>query len=207
MEKRRWRTRLIVVAVLAVLVLVFGPKKLGWLVPGPDEAVTGYAMYKLFSVDGAYDPTEEGVEELRAVLDDTWVLWWGVSNSIPMKDREDHPFWLEIYTEERIPAATFCLGSDGLLYAGKLRFRPLNADLLAALGLHTRQAAPAAAKQPAPLSDTERRVLACIGPKPVGIEELCVSTGLPMSALLGTLMKLELTGRVYKQPGQRYVLR
>ena len=81
------------------------------------------------------------------------------------------------------------------------------ADLLAALGLHTRQASPAAAKQPAPLSDTERRVLACIGPKPVGIEELCVSTGLPMSALLGTLMKLELTGRVYKQPGQRYVLR
>ena len=80
-------------------------------------------------------------------------------------------------------------------------------DLLAALGLHARQAAPAAAKQPAPLSDTERRVLACIGPKPVGIEELCVSTGLPMSTLLGTLMKLELTGRVYKQPGQRYVLR
>ena len=79
--------------------------------------------------------------------------------------------------------------------------------VLAALGLHPRQAAPAAAKQPAPLSDTERRVLACIGPKPVGIEELCVSTGLPMSALLGTLMKLELTGRVYKQPGQRYVLR
>ena len=79
--------------------------------------------------------------------------------------------------------------------------------LLAALGLHTRQAAPAVAKQPAPLSDTERRVLAGIGPKPVGIEELCVSTGLPMSALLGTLMKLELTGRVYKQPGQRYVLR
>ena len=79
--------------------------------------------------------------------------------------------------------------------------------VLAALGLHTRQAAPAAAKQPAPLSDTERRVLAGIGPKPVGIEELCVSTGLPMSALLGTLMKLEITGRVYKQPGQRYVLR
>ena len=151
--------------------------------------------------------SEEGLEELRTVLDDTWVLWWGVSNSIPMKDREDHPFWLEIYTEERIPAATFCLGSDGLRYEGKLRFRPLNADLLAALGLHTRQAAPAAAKQPAPLSDTERRVLAGIGPKPVGIEELCVSTGLPMSALLGTLMKLELTGRVYKQPGQRYVLR
>lgn len=98
-------------------------------------------------------------------------------------------------------------GTNGLLRDGRARAVAGAADLLAALGLHTRQAAPAAAKQPAPLSDTERRVLTCIGPKPVGIEELCVSTGLPMSALLGTLMKLELTGRVYKQPGQRYVLR
>ena len=98
-------------------------------------------------------------------------------------------------------------GTNGLLRDGRARAVAGAADLLAALGLHTRQAAPAATKQPAPLSDTERRVLAGIGPKPVGIEELCVSTGLPMSALLGTLMKLELTGRVYKQPGQRYVLR
>ena len=98
-------------------------------------------------------------------------------------------------------------GTNGLLRDGRARAVAGAADLLAALGLHTRQAAPAAAKQPAPLSDTERRVLACIGPKPVGIEELCVSTGLSMSALLGTLMKLELTGRVYKQLGQRYVLR
>ena len=60
MEKRRWRTRLIVVAVLAVLVLVFGPKKLGWLVPGPDEAVTGYAMYRLFSSTGPMTPPRKG---------------------------------------------------------------------------------------------------------------------------------------------------
>ena len=133
MEKRRWRTRLIVVAVLAVLVLVFGPKKLGWLVPGPDEAVTGYVMSELLSGSGAHDPAGEGLEELRTVLDDTWVLWWGVSNVIPMEDAEDNPFRLEIYTEERIPAASFELGSDGLLYAEKLRFRPLNADLRAAL--------------------------------------------------------------------------
>ena len=49
--------------------------------------------------------------------------------------------------------------------------------------------------------------LACIGPKPVGLEELCVNTGLPTAVLLSTLMKLELSGRVFKQPGQRYVLR
>ena len=71
MEKRRWRTRLIVVAVLAVLVLVFGPKKLGWLVPGPDEAVTGYVMYELFSGSGAHDPAGEGLEELRR-----WLTGW-----------------------------------------------------------------------------------------------------------------------------------
>ena len=53
----------------------------------------------------------------------------------------------------------------------------------------------------------DRKVLSCIGPQPLGIEELCVRSGLPTAVLLGTLMKLELTGRVYKQPGQRYVLR
>ena len=37
--------------------------------------------------------------------------------------------------------------------------------------------------------------------------QACLKAGLPMSVLLGTLMRLELTGRVYKQPGQRYVLR
>ena len=40
-----------------------------------------------------------------------------------------------------------------------------------------------------------------------GVEELGAASGLPTGLLLGTLMKLELTGRVYKQPGQRYVLR
>ena len=50
-------------------------------------------------------------------------------------------------------------------------------------------------------------MLACIGPKPVGMEELCVNTGLPTAVLLSTLMKLELSGRVYRQPGQRYILR
>ena len=79
-------------------------------------------MYELFSGSGPMT-RREGLEEAHR-SDDTWVLWWGVSNSIPMKDREDHPFWLEIYTEERIPAATFCLGSDGLLYEGKAALPP-----------------------------------------------------------------------------------
>ena len=98
-------------------------------------------------------------------------------------------------------------GTNGLLRDGRARAVAGAADLRGALGLQPQCAAAVTAKQPVPMSDTERRVLACIGPKPVGMEELCVSTGLPMSTLLGTLMKLELTGRVFKQPGQRYVLR
>ena len=44
------------------------------------------------------------------------------------------------------------------------------------------------AKQPEPLSENERKVLSCIGPQPLGIEELCVRSGLPTAVLLGTLV-------------------
>ena len=52
-----------------------------------------------------------------------------------------------------------------------------------------------------------RDVLACVGPQPLGVEELCVRSGLPTARLLSTLMKLQLTGRVTCLPGKRYVLR
>ena len=119
----------------AVLVMAHGfrgSRDSGGRAAGVAQQAAAYVAVVRFNFTGTQIISRQ-VEELRAVLDDTWVLWWGVSNSIPMKDREDYPFRLEIYTEERFPAATFCLGSDGLLYAGKLRFRPLNADLLAAL--------------------------------------------------------------------------
>ena len=61
--------------------------------------------------------------------------------------------------------------------------------------------------QPEPLSENERKVLSCIGPQPLGIEELCVRSGLPTAVLLGTLMKLELSGRVLCMPGKRYVIK
>ena len=109
-----------------------------------------------------------------------------------------------------VPGSIYSLnsaGTNGLLREGRARAVCRAADLLEPLGLRARNTAVVTAKQPEPVSDTERKVLACIGPKPVGMEELCVNTGLPMSTLLGTLMKLELSGRVFKQPGQRYVLR
>ena len=57
------------------------------------------------------------------------------------------------------------------------------------------------------MSETERRVLACIGPKAKGVEELGAASGLPTGLLLGTLMNLELAGRVTCLPGKRYILR
>ena len=50
-------------------------------------------------------------------------------------------------------------------------------------------------------------VLACIGPQAPGVEELGEQSGLPTALLLGTLMKLELSGRVLCLPGKRYILR
>ena len=47
-----------------------------------------------------------------------------------------------------------------------------------------------------------RRGLACIGPKAKGVEELGAASGLPTGLLLGTLMKLELAGRVTCLPGK-----
>ena len=40
-----------------------------------------------------------------------------------------------------------------------------------------------------------------------GVEELGSQSGLPTALLLGTLMKLELSGRVLCLPGKRYILR
>jgi len=98
-------------------------------------------------------------------------------------------------------------GTNGLLRDGRARAVCSAADLLGPLGLRRQSAAAVTAKQPEPLSENERKVLSCIGPQPLGIEELCVRSGLPTGVLLGTLMKLELAGRVTCLPGKRYILR
>ena len=98
-------------------------------------------------------------------------------------------------------------GTNRLLHEGRARAACSGADLVQALGLQASAAPEAEIRQPDPMSDTERRVLACVGPQPLGVEELCVRSGLPTASLLSTLMKLQLTGRVTCLPGKRYVLR
>lgn len=98
-------------------------------------------------------------------------------------------------------------GTNRLLHEGRARAACSGADLVQALGLQASAAPEAEIRQPDPMTDTERRVLACVGPQPLGVEELCVRSGLPTARLLSTLMKLQLTGRVTCLPGKRYVLR
>lgn len=117
---------------LALLLAVFCPRKLSWLVPGPTKDVTGYVAHPLFSEDGVFCPADDHLDQLQAALEETWVLWWGVSSSIPM-ELEDQLLWLEVYTGEYTPAATFLLAPDGTLSHGTMRYRPLNADLWDAL--------------------------------------------------------------------------
>ena len=98
-------------------------------------------------------------------------------------------------------------GTNALLREGRAKAVCKPGDLIGVLGLRGAAAPAAVRSAPDPMSETERRVLACIGPKAKGVEELGAASGLPTGLLLGTLMKLELAGRVTCLPGKRYILR
>ena len=98
-------------------------------------------------------------------------------------------------------------GTNALLREGRAKAVCKPGDLFGVLGLRGAAAPAAVRSAPDPMSETERRVLACIGPKAKGVEELGAASGLPTGLLLGILMKLELAGRVTCLPGKRYILR
>ena len=98
-------------------------------------------------------------------------------------------------------------GTNALLREGRAKAVCKPGDLFGVLGLRGAAAPAAVRSAPDPMSETERRVLACIGPKAKGVEELGAASALPTGLLLGTLMKLELAGRVTCLPGKRYILR
>ena len=109
-----------------------------------------------------------------------------------------------------VPGSIFSPNSQGtnaLLREGRAKAVCKAEDLFDVLGLRPAAARAEERTAAAPLSENERRVLACIGPQARGVEELGSQSGLPTALLLGTLMKLELSGRVLCLPGKRYILR
>ena len=110
-----------------------------------------------------------------------------------------------------VPGSIFSATSAGtnrLLREGRAHAVCKGEDLFETLGLRRNAAAAQPIRStPAPMEERERKVLACIGTQPRGVEELGALSGLPTAVLLGALMKLELSGRVLCQPGKRYILR
>ncbi len=110
-----------------------------------------------------------------------------------------------------VPGSIFSASSAGtnrLLREGRAHAVCKGEDLFETLGLRRNAAAAQPIRStPAPMEERERKVLACIGTQPRGVEELGALSGLPTAVLLGALMKLELSGRVLCQPGKRYILR
>ena len=95
-------------------------------------------------------------------------------------------------------------GTNRLIQAGRAKLILGAEDMLDDLGLAAARPAPAAAAPP--LSEEERRTLACLGHEPKSIEEASAGCGIPAAALAAVLMRLELAGRVKALPGQRYIL-
>ena len=98
-------------------------------------------------------------------------------------------------------------GTNALLRDGRAKAVCTAGDLFGTLGLSAARPAPPPKAAPQPLSENERLVLSCMSGRTQGIEELGVRSGLPTAALLGVLMRLELSGRVTCLPGKRYILR
>lgn len=79
-------------------------------------------------------------------------------------------------------------------------------DLLKAAGAARATAVPAANKKTAGLSPTEKQVVSRLSLEAVGMDELALCSGFPVSVLTATLLGLELKGLVRTLPGPRYVL-
>lgn len=116
-----------------------------------------------------------------------------------------------------VPGSIFSPLSEGvneLLRTGRARPAVRAEDILQTVGLHSTAPQPAAAKNPQPsagaaksLSPDAQKVLACLGPVPVGLSALAGRTGLSMGALLGALTALEVAGRITALPGRQYILK
>ena len=123
----------------------------------------------------------------------------GTMSTVAHAERYGRPVWALPADVGREDSA----GSNRLIQSGRARMVLTAEDMLEPLGLSA--AAPALAVQAPPLTDAERKVLACAGGEAVSLEELAARCGMQAAALAPVLMRLELSGRVKMLPGQRYI--
>ena len=94
-------------------------------------------------------------------------------------------------------------GTNRLIQSGRARMALSAEEILEELSL---RAAPVPDRQEPPLTETQRKVLACAGSEPKSLEELAAACGMQAATLAAVLMGLELAGRIKALPGQRYIL-
>ena len=123
----------------------------------------------------------------------------GTMSTVAHAERYDRP----VYAMPGDANRDNSCGTNRLIQTGRARMILSAADLAAELGLSGPAASPAGA---APLSEKERRVLACVRREPRSVEELAADCGMEAGALSAVLMGLELSGRIQSLPGQRYSL-
>ena len=56
------------------------------------------------------------------------------------------------------------------------------------------------------LTDARAKILECLGPSPVAVDELIRLCGVPAPVVLTVLLELELAGRLERQAGHRIAL-
>lgn len=78
------------------------------------------------------------------------------------------------------------------------------ADLMRALGFPSGAAAKSEVPFPVHLSADEARALSALHPEPMHVDEIALSSGMPIGALLGTLLGLELGGLAEQLPGAMF---
>ena len=198
----RFALRITVFLILCVVVVVIDPNPVNWWVYtlGLVAAATG--------IEVAAQAPGDPIGTRHAALSSALVVVEaqeksGTMSTVNHAERYGKPVFV-------VPGSIYSpnsAGTNALLREGRAKAVCKPGDLFGVLGLRGAAAPAAVRSAPDPMSETERRVLACIGPKAKGVEELGAASGLPTGLLLGTLMKLELAGRVTCLPGKRYILR
>jgi DNA processing protein len=97
-------------------------------------------------------------------------------------------------------------GTHRLIREGAKLTESVN-DILEELAPQFVRSSPAPATAPRGLAPTEAAVVAVLGPRPQHVDSIIARSGLPASAVLPTLLQLELTGVVEQLPGKHFLAR
>lgn len=96
-------------------------------------------------------------------------------------------------------------GTNAMLRDGRAGAVLCPEDLVGCLGLEAETLAPPPPAMPElPLSDSARRLLEHLGPRPMGLDELCAASGLDSRTVMVAVMELQMAGKIAESAGRRY---